>query len=106
MLVELPNRLDLQCVNLEDSDEVIAPLDGSQVDDHTAWEIGYFNGKESPEQKIIRTRTDFRRSGESEGAIINAVIERWCVRLVLSKDEFLKVIKTRSCIQTVGSAHE
>jgi nucleoside 2-deoxyribosyltransferase len=93
-------------VNLEDSDEVIAPLDGSQVDDDTAWEIGYFNAKESPEQKIVRTRTDSRRSGESEGAIINAVIERSCDRIVLSKDECLKVIKTYACVQTVGSAHE
>jgi len=32
---------------------MIALLDGSQVDDGTAWEIGYFYAKRSPEQKII-----------------------------------------------------
>ena len=49
---------------------MIALLDGSQVDDGTAWEIGYFYAKESPEQKIIGIRTDFRRAGESEGAMM------------------------------------
>jgi nucleoside 2-deoxyribosyltransferase len=47
---------------------LIALLDGSQVDDGTAWEIGYFYAKRLPEQKIIGIRTDFRRVGESEGA--------------------------------------
>ncbi|MFZ0930068.1 MAG: nucleoside 2-deoxyribosyltransferase [Syntrophobacteraceae bacterium] len=34
------------------ADIVIAPLDGSQVDDGTVWEIGYFYARKSPEQKI------------------------------------------------------
>ena len=50
---------------------MIALLDGPQVDDGTAWEIGYFYSKKSPEQKIIAIRTDFRRAGESEGAVVN-----------------------------------
>ena len=54
--------------NLEDSDILIALLDGTQVDDGTAWEIGYFYARRSPEQKIIGIRTDFRRAGECEGA--------------------------------------
>jgi nucleoside 2-deoxyribosyltransferase len=45
--------------HLEDADMVIALLDGSQVDDGTAWEIGYFYAIKSPEQKIIGIRTDF-----------------------------------------------
>ncbi len=61
--------------HLDDADIVIALLDGPQVDDGTAWEIGYFHGKKSPEQKIIGIRTDFRRAGESEGAAVNAMIE-------------------------------
>jgi hypothetical protein len=32
---------------------VIALLDGCQADDGSAWEIGYFYSKKSPEQKII-----------------------------------------------------
>jgi nucleoside 2-deoxyribosyltransferase len=51
---------------------MIALLDGSQVDDGTAWEIGYFYSKKSPEQKIIGIRTDFRRAGESQGAVVNS----------------------------------
>ena len=53
--------------HLDDADIVIALLDGSQVDDGTAWEIGYFFARKSPEQKIIGILTDFRRAGESEG---------------------------------------
>jgi len=52
---------------------VIALLDGSQVDDGTAWEIGYFYAKKSPEQKILGIRTDFRRAGECEGAVVSAM---------------------------------
>jgi nucleoside 2-deoxyribosyltransferase len=46
--------------HLDDADIMIALLDGSLVDDGTAWEIGYFYVKKSPEQKIIGIRTDFR----------------------------------------------
>jgi nucleoside 2-deoxyribosyltransferase len=59
----LKNGLALQCVILEDSDVEFALLNGSQVDDGTAWEIGYFYAKKSPEGKIIGTRADFRRTG-------------------------------------------
>ena len=58
--------------HLDDADLMIALLDGSQVDDGTAWEIGYFYAKKSSEQKIIGIRTDFRRAGESEGAVVKA----------------------------------
>ena len=43
-----------------------------QVDDGIVWEIGYFYARKSPEQKIIGIRTDFRRAGESSGAVVNA----------------------------------
>ena len=78
--------------NLEDSDILIALLDGTQVDDGTAWEIGYFYAKKLPEQKIIGIRTDFRRSGECEGALINAMIECSCDRIVRSREELLEII--------------
>ena len=45
---------------LDGADLLIALLDGSQVDDGTSWEIGYFPARKSPEQKIIGIRTDFR----------------------------------------------
>ena len=57
--------------HLDDADLMIALLDGSQVDDGTAWEIGYFYAQKSSEQKIVGIRTDFRRAGESECAVVN-----------------------------------
>jgi nucleoside 2-deoxyribosyltransferase len=76
--------------HLEDSDLVIAVMDGSQVDDGTAWEIGYCYALKRG--KIIGIRTDFRRAGESEGAMVNAMIECSCDRIVQSVDELLKMI--------------
>ena len=78
--------------HLDDADIVIALLDGSQVDDGTAWEIGYFYAKKSPEQKIIGIRTDFRRAGESEGAVVNAMIECSCDLIVRSREELMEVV--------------
>jgi nucleoside 2-deoxyribosyltransferase len=71
---------------------MIALLDGSQVDHGTAWEIGYFYARKSPEQKIIGIRTDFRRAGESEGAIVNPMIEGACDRIVRSREELMEAI--------------
>ncbi len=63
---------------------MIALLDGSQVGDGTAWEIGYFYAGKSPEQKIIGIRTDLGRAGESEGAVVNAMIECSCDWIVMA----------------------
>lgn len=78
--------------NLEDSDILIALLDGTQVDDGTAWEIGYFCARRSPEQKIIGIRTDFRRAGECQGAVVNAMIECSCDWIVGSREELVVTI--------------
>lgn len=77
--------------HLDDADIVVALLDGAQVDDGTAWEIGYFYARKSAGQKIIGIRTDFRRAGESEGAIINAMIECSCDWLVKSSEDLLEI---------------
>ena len=71
---------------------MIALLNGPQVDDGTPWEIGYFFAGKSPKQKIIGIRTDFRRAGESEGAVVNAVIEVACDWLVRSRAELMEKI--------------
>ena len=71
---------------------LIALLDGSMVDDGTAWEIGYFYARKSPYQKIIGIRTDFRRAGESEGAVVNAMIEVSCDWIVKSREELLETV--------------
>lgn len=61
---------------------LIALLDGTQVDDGTAWEIGYFFATKAAEATIIGIRTDFRRAGESEHAIVNAMVEMACDAIV------------------------
>ena len=71
---------------------MIALLNGPQVDDGTAWEIGYFYARKSPEQKIIGIRTDFRRAGESSGAIVNSMIEGACDEIVQSREELVETI--------------
>ena len=63
---------------LDRADVLIALLDGTQVDDGTAWEIGYFFATKAAEARIIGIRTDFRRAGESEHAIVNAMVEMAC----------------------------
>ncbi|NCA73194.1 MAG: nucleoside 2-deoxyribosyltransferase [Sphingobacteriia bacterium] len=65
-------------VGLDRADLLIALLDGTQVDDGTAWEIGYFFATKSVDARIVGIRTDFRRAGESEHAIVNAMIEMAC----------------------------
>ncbi len=65
-------------------------MDGSQVDDGTAWEIGYFYALKRG--KIIGIRTDFRRAGESEGSIVNAMVEVACDLVVRTRDELMEAI--------------
>ncbi len=69
---------------LDECDLMIAVLDGAQVDDGTAWEIGYFF---SQGKKILGIRTDFRRAGESDGSRVNLMIERSCVTVASSTEE-------------------
>ena len=88
--------------HLDDTDLMLALLDGSQVDDGTSWEIGYFYARKSPEQKIIGVRTDFRRAGESESAVVNAMIECSCDWIVKSTKGLLETI-SRVFFMAAGS---
>ncbi len=69
---------------LDRCDLMVAILDGPQVDDGTAWEIGYFF---SQGKKILGIRTDFRRAGESEKSRVNLMIECSCLMVASSADE-------------------
>jgi nucleoside 2-deoxyribosyltransferase len=77
--------------HLDGTDLVIALLDGSQVDDGTAWEIGYYYALKRG--KIIGIRTDFRRAGESDGAKVNSMIECACHSMVQSVAELFRVLE-------------
>jgi len=74
----------------------MAVLDGLQVDDGTAWEMGYFYARKSPEQKIIGIRTDFRRAGENEGTVVSAMIEESCDWVVRSREELMETVSDLS----------
>lgn len=57
---------------IEDSDGLLAVLDGTDVDSGTAAEIGY---AAALSKKICGYRNDFRRSGDNEGAVVNLQVE-------------------------------
>jgi nucleoside 2-deoxyribosyltransferase len=69
---------------------MVAILDGTQVDDGTAWEIGYHY---SSGGKIIGIRTDFRRAGETNSSKVNAMIECSCLTIVGSLDHLVSKLK-------------
>lgn len=75
-------QANLQALN--EADVMVAMLDGPQVDDGTAWEVGYFfmQGK-----KILGIRTDFRRAGETDDSRVNLMIECSCLAIAFSLEE-------------------
>jgi nucleoside 2-deoxyribosyltransferase len=65
---------------------IIAILDGPQVDDGTAWEIGFHYARGG---KVLGIRTDFRNAGESPKSRVNAMVEFSCACIVNSVDQLL-----------------
>lgn len=57
---------------IDDSDGLVAVLDGTDVDSGTAAEIGYAFAKGKP---ILGYRGDFRLSADNEGGIVNLQVE-------------------------------
>lgn len=70
-------------------DLVAAVLDGSQVDDGTAWEIGYAFAKGLP---VWGLRTDFRVAGDTPHSLVNCMIECSCARIFREIDGFLAAL--------------
>lgn len=62
-------RMDVEA--LDWADMVIACMDGPDPDSGTAWECGYAFAKGKP---IVCYRTDFRISGDTEGAPYNLML--------------------------------
>jgi len=69
---------------------VIAILDGPQVDDGTAWEVGYHYARGG---QVLGIRTDFRNAGEAPQSRANAMIEFSCTCIVSSMDQLLLKLK-------------
>lgn len=71
---------------------VVAMLDGPQIDDGTAWEIGYAHAKGIP---AVGIRTDFRQAGDVPGAKVNAMIHGSCGFIASSLEELLENLSAR-----------
>ena len=77
-----------KCVEgLDNSDIVVAVLDGADVDSGTAWEIGYAYAKEKP---VIGLRTDFRSLSDG---VVNLMVEMAIVALARDENELLKTME-------------
>jgi nucleoside 2-deoxyribosyltransferase len=72
---------------LNNSDIVVAVLDGADVDSGTAWEIGYAFARGKP---VIGLRTDFRTLSDG---IVNLMVEMTLNALARDEDELLKVLE-------------
>ena len=70
-------------------DVVVALLDGAQVDDGTAWEIGYAFAKG---KSVVGIRTDFRNAGDTAHGRVNAMIEGSCIGIVKDSLGVLKLL--------------
>jgi len=86
-----PRRIMERCREaLDKSARVVAWIDGTQVDDGTAWEIGYAHAKGKAVHGI---RTDSRQSGDTSHSIVNAMVEASCVTISRSLPDLLLVLK-------------
>ena len=74
---------------IDESDVVLAVVDGADADSGTCWESGYAYQK----KPIIALRTDFRVSGDTKG--FNAMIYYSANEIVekIGQDYFPKIIK-------------
>jgi nucleoside 2-deoxyribosyltransferase len=76
-------------VGIERCTCVVALLDGTQVDDGTAWEIGYAYARGLP---IYGIRTDFRHAGETRHSTVNSMIEGCLSGLAKNVEELLALL--------------
>ena len=77
---------------LEESDFIVAIIDGADADSGTSWEMGYAFALKKP---VIALRTDFRRIGHHEH--VNLMLER-SARIVGDKRELPAALQS-PCLQ-------
>ena len=86
-----PRRIMERCRDAMDASTlVVAWLDGTQVDDGTAWEIGYAHAKGKP---VHGLRTDFRQAGDTSHSIVNAMIEGSCLSITRSVPDLIRQLE-------------
>lgn len=89
---------------LNRADIMIAILDGPQVDDGTAWEVGYFFCRNSPRARIFGLRTDFRNAGDTSFSRVNSLIDRACLEISGNIEDFInKLLKNAESMEKSSS---
>jgi nucleoside 2-deoxyribosyltransferase/predicted secreted protein len=73
---------------LENSDIIVAIIDGADADSGTTWEMGYAFARGKP---VIALRTDFRRVGHHEH--VNLMLEQ-SAKVVSSTEELLRALQS------------
>jgi len=68
---------------------LVALLDGTQVDDGTAWEIGYAYAKSIP---IYGLRTDFRVAGDTQHNYVNSMIQGCLTGFARSVEDLVRML--------------
>jgi len=87
---EAPALIFDRCLGaLQDCSLVVAILDGTQVDDGTAWEIGFAFARGIP---VYGIRTDIRAAGETQVGNVNAMIEESLAGYAMSLAELLELL--------------
>ena len=74
---------------LDHCDCLVAVLDGPQVDDGTAWEMGYAYARGLP---VYGLRTDFRQAGETQYSRVTAMIGGCLVRMAANIPGLLRCL--------------
>lgn len=74
---------------LDASDLVAAVLDGPQVDDGTAWEVGYAYARGIP---VWGLRTDFRMAGDTSHSLVNCMVECSCAKTFRDVEALLQAL--------------
>jgi nucleoside 2-deoxyribosyltransferase len=64
-------------------------LDGQQVDDGTAWEIGYAYARGIP---VYGLRTDVRHAGETPYSHVNSMIEGGLAGFTQNVEELVRML--------------
>jgi nucleoside 2-deoxyribosyltransferase len=86
-----PRRIMERCREaLDRCDVVIAWLDGTQVDDGTAWEVGYAHAKG---KTVHGLRTDSRQAGDTQHSVVNAMIEASCRGVARTVPDLLSALR-------------
>lgn len=82
--------MEIDKAAIDQVEVIVALLDGTQVDDGTAWEIGYAYAKGLP---IIGIRTDFRQAGDTKHSAVNAMIEGSCLAICQTEEDVIEALK-------------